>query len=422
MNENWETLIKTDYRGKYIKCLRCAHETTLFGSARLVVFICPMCQCAYSKSTSDFTKLKKAKKVFDSASIPLYTKFNYEAIAYTIIGCMLKREKGDYSAKWEEYTLIDDLGNYVYLSQSDGHWMLLRPRLRPSAFLDERAEKSFCSDDGLDYHFYTKYLQFPIEGAGEFTHEVLNVKLRYVEEYICPPRIFTYEEYKTEKEYFQGQYIYPSTIKRALSEKIELPVRSGVGSIQPFYFGIQPALFLKLSIFIALLSTLFLIIISPQKSEVPLAKSSVSLLDTINKGKVVSNSFELKSQSYHSLVFHSYSNVINDWIEGNFTLVNETTGKEIFFELGLEYYEGYEDGIHWTEGEVSREDYIGGLESGTYHFEMDVMGQNSSKAKFYTFTVFKDNPYNWNHWMLILMYLGFSLLIYFWGKNFEAKR
>jgi len=421
MNPLWQENIVKDYRGTHLKCSNCSLETPIRNAEKCVVFFCPKCKWIYAKENQNYNKLSKNKKEYAPILIPLQSKGVIDDVTYTVTGCVHKFEKGDRTAKWEEYTLIDDKGNCAYLSQSFGHWIFLKERSKPLNFEGNKTS-DFLDDDGEHYEFFTSYYQMSVTAAGEFQDDVINVKNRFTREFISPPYLFSHELHGNENTYLQGHYLTASQITKYFKEaSLALPFREGVGSCQPFYFGIRPRRFFILSVLLVALSLPFYMALVGNSSQ-PAMSLEGRLTDTIRSQQLISQTFNIDGSSKKMIRVDSKSNISNDWIEAQITLVNEESGEERSFVSGLEYYSGYDDGGAWSEGESAHSNYLSSIEPGKYHIEANFFGSSSSKYTNFNITAFVDSPTSWNYFLLVLSLLIICVLIGIVNNGFENKR
>lgn len=400
----------------FILCNGCTTESRIYLPDTAVIFRCPICRKTYSeKSISTKTKITPL-----SFTIPLYTRGEIEKESYTVIGCASKRDKRSPFAIWEEYVLTTDQGKVAFLNQSNGHWMLLKERDKPSGY-QNRGTNSFQNDDNLIYEHFISYHHVTRYFLGEFPYNLVNVKNILIKEYISPPFIFSAESGDKTFRYYQGKYIRPYEIKKSFSgESIQLPSREGIGSCQPFYFGIKSKRFVWLSVlFFAITWPLYQSLRS-SPSNLPIVSVGLTSDDTNPFQKTVSPSFELSGSS-SLLRIDSYCPIRNNWAEAQTSLVNETTGEERSFNHGIEYYEGYDSEGAWSEGSKYGTIYLNKVSPGKYHIESKLF-TSASKGTVFRFDLYKDYPTRWNYWFMIFTLAGICLIVTLANNYFETKR
>jgi len=86
--------------------------------------------------------------------------------------------------------------------------------------------------------------------------------------------------------------------------------------------------------------------------------------------EIVSPSFTIDTQ-FGTLLFQVDAPLDDSWLELETDLVNEATGETISFEIGMEYYHGYdEDNRYWMEGEKIAFASISAPKKGQYHLNV----------------------------------------------------
>lgn len=421
MNPLWQEHSFKDAKGNsFIRCKKCSAETRIYRPESVVIFCCPNCRKIYSKENEEYNKLNSAQEAWTQI-IPLNTKGKIDGISYTVIGQALKREKNNSRVSWEEYVLLDEQGGYAFLSQFNGHWIFLKERDKPEGFEDRPS--AFTNDDGYTYEHYATYHYLTRQFLGEFPYDVVNVKKVAVREFIAPPFIFSVEENNNETTYFQGRYIRTKRIRKSFEgTDLMLPSRSGIGSCQPFYFGINPSRFCWLSLIFLLVTLPLYMILHVDSSNTALVSVKLDMTDTLS-GKAqnnISKTFEIADRPA-LLRFDAYCPVDNEWAEADITLVNEATGEERYFSCGVEYYHGYDDEGSWSEGSVANSIYINAVQPGRYHLASSLM-TSSQRYLSLEYNVYKDYPTHWNYWTIILILACICGLVLLASNRFEKIR
>jgi len=106
-----------------VPCYHCNVTTDLEINFDLVDFVCPNCYTVYRNDNEGL----KFESRFDSVLYPNKFSVGQKAFLkgedYVITGFLIK--KGDYNFQWAEYILTKQKGDFLYLSEADGHWILL---------------------------------------------------------------------------------------------------------------------------------------------------------------------------------------------------------------------------------------------------------------------------------------------------------
>ena len=423
MSYQWIDILSESNAGALVKCSGCSTQHRIYNFKKTEIFICPKCQKIFSKEHETYNKIVSKQTNSAILILPLLSKCTFNDIDYTVVGCANKHEKGSSAEKWQEYVLIDALGNYAFITLSYGHWTFLKQCNKPDNYSEKEVAAEFENNDGLTYAVYSSYYQITESAIGEFPYDVIDVKKRFSREYVCAPYILTYEHFNSEKTYFQGKYVTPSELKKSFPDnELALPSREGIGSCQPFYLKINYREFLKLSLLFFALSVIPYLFISSSNYTVPLSTNKIILVDSVKTESVVSKSFTLYEPNPSLLRIETHSSIDNDWIEADVTLVNEKTGEEKTFVSGLEYYHGYEDGESWSEGGTEKTDYLNGIKPGKYHAEIKVFGSDKSTYRDIQIQISKDYPTSWNYWILMAALGGITAIIVYLGNRFEKSR
>lgn len=421
MNPIWEENINVRTDGTFIKCMSCKHESRIYDPHYVELFFCPKCRCIHSKNKIDYNKIAKNKKPPFEPIIPLYSKATIEDVQYTTISAVVKHEKGFKFERWEEYTLISDAGVFVYLSHYNGHWTMLEEWDEPKEF-KPNVEK-FIGDDGENYDHFSTYAPVTINALGEFSEDIIDNKSKKVYEFINPPYIFSIEANGSDRMTYAGEYLPQKKLLKIFSGvDLALPPRQGVGNCQPFFWGIDPPRFLKLSIIFMIVTIPFFVILMPPENIQSLALMETNLTDSIRTREMVSPTFNVKGTLPQVLRLELYSSVENDWISADIDLVNETTGEEKSFFNDIEYYHGYDDEGSWSEGNPKRTSHLNSIEPGKYHIEASISGSGNNKPTIYRMEVYPDRPTGINYVVLVSALAIICAILMFADKKFEESR
>lgn len=423
MEQGWIHIINQSVNTAKVKCDKCQTESIIQNLKSVEVFCCPKCQKIYSKTHPEYSKIN-GKELKDTAILlPLGSECTIDDVAYKVVGCANKHEKGYSAEKWQEYVLIDNNKNYAFINCSYGHWTFMKECPKPQNFNEKSAFIDFENTDGLNYKMHSSYYQITEALVGEFPYDVIDVKRRFTREFVNAPRMFTYERWGEERTYFTGHYMTPKEVRKSFGDtEIKTPGRSGIGSCQPFYFNINPQSFQRLSFIFFAITFVIYLLFGNINQEVQLVSNKGILVDSVKKEHIVSRSFTLFGPNPSLLKIVSHSSVDNDWIEADMTLVNEKTGEEKFFSTGIEYYHGYSDGESWSEGSTDKTEYLNNISPGTYHLDINVMGSDVSTYRDIQIMVYKDYPTNWNYWLLIIVFGCITFIVVYFGNRFENAR
>ncbi|WP_422694597.1 DUF4178 domain-containing protein [Chryseobacterium sp. Mn2064] len=336
--------------------------------------ICPICQINNNQMAIDFaveeficshcdklitigktTASKTIKKLVENVVLEVGRKGILYGTEYWVMNIVIKKYGSD--TFWREYALKDKAGNNIFLSESDGHWVVLRPV--DFAF---KEYKYYAEANGKNYRWY-ETTPCSIYAATGFFEDKLKFGLATYKEYVNGAEMISREEYGASKEFFNGKHISRSEIRKAFGIK-ELPYRTGIGIIQPFAYNVRQCT--NIMAVTALLICLLQLYVVTSRSNQTVFEQNINFAE-VNDKEMVSKSFTLSGGSA-PLKIHAFSDVDNSWANVGVSLVNEKTNEVISASKDIERYSGFEDGESWSEGSKSEDFNICGIPGGTYHF------------------------------------------------------
>ncbi|RXM51894.1 DUF4178 domain-containing protein [Chryseobacterium sp. CH25] len=330
-------------------------------------FICSHCNNLVTIGQS--TQRKIVKKPVENVVLEVGRKGILYGTEYWVINIVIKKYGSD--TFWREYSLKDRAGNNVYLSESDGHWVLLRPV--DFAF---KEFKYYAEANGKNYRWF-ETTPCTVYAATGFFEDKLQFGLATYKEYVNGTEMISREEYGKSVQFFKGNHISRFEIKKAFGAT-EMPYRTGTGIVQPFYFNVKQCT--NIMAITALLICILQLYVVTSRSNQTIFEQRINFTDVTDK-EVVSKSFTLSGGSAPLQVYAS-SNVDNSWANVGLSLVNEKTNEVIYASKDIEQYSGYEDGESWSEGSQTEEFNLCGIPGGTYHFLISAEKEGGAKDPF----------------------------------------
>lgn len=392
-------------------CKKCGTVTSIENEFEAKSFGCSHCNSLFT-----FEGELKTERQFDYRPInPILevgAKGIIDGVEYEIINRLIKKFHAVYY--WREYTLKSKDDKYLYLSESDGHWILLE---EISESYDTSRRYTTLTYKDLTYDLYENTKCAVVAAAGFFDYVVPNGNIQIIE-YINPPNIVSIEKYgDTETTYF-GRHFTTKEVKKAFGNP-NLPVKSGVGAVQPYLFNFHNTAIIFCCIAILVLITQ--LVVNNNRVETEVLSKNFSFTEYNNKD-FVSESFTLKGASA-PLTISINSEVDNSWANAQIALVNEVTNEEEYANKDIEYYHGYTDGENWSEGGRSEEFNICGVGEGKYHLVITPQKQpDDTLNNRITVKAVWQAPSLWNFFISILI-MGIALAaVFFMNKHFENRR
>lgn len=396
-----DVLLYTHYRAMSVGCVHCNNISFFDANQNL--------------HSPTKTKLNsKLKVLFNIGDV-----FTIENIKYRLINYIIKRET-KYSTSWIEYTLFHPTEGTLVLNESDGHFNLLKP----IDYFQENKKTSFLySVDSIPTKFslYSKYKYKVVEAQGEFLYGVLNNYNPSCEDYVSPPYVLSCEQSASEVIWFLGEYCSHAEVQSWLSKTVALPSTEGVAPNQPYATKYNYDSFIKLTG----LAVVFLILFQLLYSGFYTAHRAVSQnrfdqSDSLATRALVSPNFDIKQSGAADFIINSFLD--NNWIEANFTLINETTGEQYYFGQALEHYSGYEDGYAWSEGSNTETVTVPEISAGTYHYNIEITNDSVKRFQVLHVEVIEGVSLMSNFWITLLLILVVPVITWLLKSNFDRRR
>lgn len=397
-----------------IKCPKCHTVTAADGvTIDVVHFGCPSCRSLITfKNGTEGQVLKTFNAPTTDPILSVGQKGTFDGVEYTVTGVVVKQVQQYYY--WREYILTAVANEQLYLSETDGHWILLR---KVDDKYDVQGYPEAYDYDGMTLKLYDYDDPKTYTAEGFFDYDVSPKKQRMIE-YINPPYIYSVEEIDKEFTVYFGEHISPAAIKKAFGIK-SVPSRLGVGIVQPFGAKLQ-SMGIIFSTAAVLILVSHLIIYSGKEGKAVL-RETLNFSD-YNTKDFVSPPFTLEGGSA-PLTIKLQSDVDNSWAAAQVALVNETTNSEEYAAKDIEYYHGYEGAENWSEGSRAESFNICGVGAGRYHLVItpqkppEDLNNNTMHV-----SAEWDQPTAWN---MILPITGMAIIFaitFFINANFNQRR
>lgn len=369
---DWNSCTNSSAGPNRFLCPKCNHISTTHLRNDLVIFVCPQCMNTFSRDKFEaYSKLHRQNHL-NASALELGDKGEFEGKTYTVIGIAQKEELHKLYSRWEEYVLLDNMGEISFLNLSYGHftWMHRTLDIPIDAVLSDL--KSDFEYKGQQYSFFARYNYETIKCKGEFPYDVIDVKKVKCVDFISPPHIISLERVgKETPDAFFGTHFNRKQIARIFDKPgIRYIEKEGIGMAQPVLNNINLTVLNRVVAVFSVLLILYTIFSGTQANRRQFYTSEF-LINPNESPEFVSPSFYIDSTSTNNyLGFTGQSSLTNEWIETGLTLVNESTGEEREFGVVMEYYSGVDNGYSWSEGEDNHTDYVSSIPGGKYHLKI----------------------------------------------------
>lgn len=358
-------------------CPSCGGSLEIKAPGHTIEVACQYCGSIIDVNTPEYKAIYKQKNA-RQPSIPLGTRGVLDGAEWEVIGMMIKKDE-QWKFEWEELLLYNPRLGFRWLSQSDGHWLLVAP-IHAQFDLDhshmhlqwggrsyKRYNRSSCSVEYVLGEFYWR------SGVGD--------KAFYAE-YVSAPFGLSYESTDEEQAWTIHRYVSRSELRKAFPTIEKWPPQKGIAPTQPNPHASNYRAMSWLATAGILLLFVLMIYMSTQMPKQKVLDQQVggsgmayqlapydATFDTTNT--IISPSFQLKGD-VDNVNIETDTELDNSWLEISYTLVNEETGALYELSSTIEYYHGYEGGESWSEGSNDESDMLNNVPAGTYHLEVQV--------------------------------------------------
>lgn len=340
---------------------------------RIEEYVCHSCLNIIDANLSKKSNKPAFKLTAKSLALNTNSSGVIDGVEYFVMGVVI-RKYGN-STFWREYYLKDRNGNSVFLSETDGHWILLFPQEQPLV-----EKKKHCEFKGKLYRWY-ETTPSSIHYAAGFFEDKIDFSLATYKEFVNGTEMVSWEELRQQKTYFWGKHIPKNVIKKNF-KVTQMPNYSGIGVVQPYYFDIKQIINI-LGVGALLICILQMWVSSSRFDSVVF--DEVLKYENIKNKEYVSKSFKLEGGSA-PLKVQAYTSVDNSLATYEVNLINEKTNEVTSATKDIEYYHGIDGGERWSEGDQKNTFNFCGVAPGNYHLTISaerekIQGYISSKGE-----------------------------------------
>lgn len=408
--------------GKVFTCKACNTQTIVKTYPYARSWTCA-CDRRYSlQNTQQFKEEGKNIHGTTEVHLEIGTVLTFDDIAYVVIGFAWKQDTSDVSERWKEYTLYHKIHGYVFLNESEGHWMLLKEAIHTPSPEDARKQSFYYNHK--EFELFLQYGSRILYAKGEFPDNVFNdTYAAKIRDFVAQPDIWSVEQHEKEGlTWFYGQYIDKSIIERQID--VKLPASIGIAPAQE-KIKADSSTIIRATVLalIVLLLVQYGTDLSHRKKVI--LDMNYTLSDSTVSQTFITDTFELKKWK-SNLEFEINAPVDNSWFELGATLINAKTGDEYSLEQGVEYYHGYTEGENWSEGDTREEAYLSSIPAGSYFLQIssnrDLSLMSTNAVRSFSIRVTNDSAMYRNFWIVVALLLTWPVVMLILNNYYEKKR
>ncbi len=392
-------------------------------SKEILAVGCASCGAVVDTADTNYQLLSKALGPRDEKFVPrlpVGSRGSLEGKPVEVIGFLVKECKVDGVAyAWREYLLAAGNATYRWLTEYDGHWNVADVLSKHPAGGGDQAAVSY---EGTAYkHFATSKAEV-VQVEGEFNWRVKRGETSAIADFVAPPLLLSRDRSDKEMSWSLCRYVEPQVIREAfkLPDALQQPV--GVYANQPNpWEGTHRTVcraFWLAALAALLVQIFFVFAVGGQR-----LLHQDMLFTALNADETQKTpTFEIKGKARKVVVKHA-TNLDNNWIALDMTLVNKTTGEGWPAAQDLSYYYGYDDGESWSEGNRSEEIVFRDVPPGTYYLAVDPELSTEKAADVRDSIEVTTGGAGWSNYLMVMVFLAvFPIFTRLRKGAFEVRR
>jgi hypothetical protein len=402
-----------------LTCPNCGAPLTVRSMGRAVTIVCGHCHSILDAKDPQLRILQR----FEAATgdevpqIPLGARGKWRGADYEAIGFQVRSMEADgLTYSWREYLLFNPYKGFRYFTEYNGHWN------------DASVTTALPEADGPSVKYLgKKYKHFQTCTAGttfvlgEFPWIIKVNDAVQVTDYIAPPYVLSSEFTGDETTWTLGEYVHGADIWKAFALPGVAPPPLGVYENQPSTLRVSAGQ--TWFAFAGLASALFVIFTLNQlfAQREPVFQEAYSFSPSSTEASFVTPEFELKGRT-SDVEVQTDADVVNQWIDLNYALIDEDTGQAYDFGREVTYYQGVDSDGSWSEGSRYDRTVLPSVPPGHYYLRVEPESDASLGRIEYRVTITRDVPVLSIYFLAFAALLLPALLISWRTYNFEQMR
>ncbi|MBN2359847.1 MAG: DUF4178 domain-containing protein [Deltaproteobacteria bacterium] len=341
--------------GVGVRCAGCGAPIEHRFPPETSMLVCPQCGAGLQLSATQ-TKVITRNSEQVSFTLAIGDVCTFDKLKYEVVGRLRYVEEGVYVS--DEYLLWADQQGYLWLEESNRHWVLNRrshqaPGVDIFSMLKPKDRIKIGATSFQFVESGTEELRY-VDGALPWLAQV-GERFQYAD-LVAPPRSYCAERSvngdSQEIEFFAGRYVPVEEMERACGKKLSRSL--GVAAAQPFIrTRVQTAL-MWIGILFTLLNGALCGMASTRGGRVVLREQFSA---EQYRAEALSQPFQIRFRP-SVVAIRSRAPVDNAWVSTQLGIVN--ANDEVLFDTedDVSYYHGVEGGESWSEGSQSSTRYI----------------------------------------------------------------
>lgn len=366
-------------RMKTLHCPNCGGPGERRGFGHTLTIACPQCLAVLDASTPLIEILQTAEQQSSRREllIPLGTRGTLQGGTWEVIGFQAREIEVDGDRfEWHEYLLFNPYKGFRYLTYYNGHWNFVTPLESipegrgGTVRINSRSYKHFATSEPTTIFI-----------LGEFPWRVRAGDRVKASDFIAPPYVLSQESTKDETTWSEGLYIPGAEIWKAFNLPGSPPYASGVYLNQPSpHPSVKPIWLTSFAlIWIAIGLMVFFAVFSKRETVLEVARSYSASAQ--GEPSFVTRTFDLTGRPA-TIEVDTKTDVNNNWIYLNYSLINDDTDVAYDFGREISYYYGSDSDGAWSEGSRSNSVLLPAVPPGRYYLRVEPEMQSTTPVRF----------------------------------------
>lgn len=381
---------------------------------------CPSCLSILEPANESLKVLRKAAAATHiEPLIALGSVGRFLGKDWTVIGFqqrVINVEGTDYP--WQEFLLHHPEEGFRWLVESSGHWSWVSPLSTPPRYRDGQPAAIHGGGEFTRFSAGAAQTRYVI---GEFTWKVEVGETWELIDFVAPPKMLSRETSGNETTWSLGEYLPADEVAAAFKLKTPLPAPVGIAMNQPNPRGEGHrrvcGMFWKFALLAVVAQLLWIFILGGRT----LVDQRLVLSPTQDE-PVATQPFTLDA-GVRNLVLRQQTDLDNNWLGVNLTLVEKGSGKAWLAQTEVAYWHGSDGGESWSEGDRERELVFRDLPAGTYYFVIDPEFSAEKPVPVANRIKVVRNQAAWSNFFFLLIFLAtLPMFSRYRVQAFEAER
>ena len=414
--------VATALESERVRCTNCGGAIEVQDPERALTLGCVHCGTMLQRGShlDAYHAVEVEERIKTVPDLPIGSKARLRGEDVTVLGYLRRGVFDDGQFwPWSEYLLRTDSGQYRWLVESDGHWVLASPVAPTRVARKGRVVKV---GDIETRPFSTGHAVVDTV-LGEFYWQVARGESVDATDFVHPPtgHMVSIESSPFEFSTILGRHVDRDEIAEAFPDA-RLPKVSGVGPVQPSPY--KPGKVWRAFVVMLILLTGSCVAVRAKCANEVVHDASYGPTPPNSSEENVefSDPFTIEEDGANLQVRLAASTVDQGYVDVLGALVNEATGDVTTFTVAAQRYSGYSGGESWTEGNRRGSALLGAIPAGDYRLRIASRGYDRGVNTPFQLTLRSEVPRKLWFILALLALLVYPIVVAIKAAAFETKR